>query len=95
VSRLTLDWTSADFSAQSWIDSSAPYAYSPETQTFHQPTIATSMLNSILSVNGAALKQIKIDSTNLFDFIKDVVRDTGGAPKGLERVFDVLAKQTQ
>ncbi|KAK1921388.1 mitochondrial ribosomal death-associated protein 3-domain-containing protein [Papiliotrema laurentii] len=81
--------------AQSWIDSSAPYAYSPETQTFHQPTIATSMLNSILSVNGAALKQIKIDSTNLFDFIKDVVRDTGGAPKGLERVFDVLAKQTQ
>ena len=81
---------------QTWTDSSSPYAYNAKTQLYDQRALASALLQNILQVNGAKLNGITVHgTTSLSQFIRDVVREDISTVKGLERVMEVLAKQTE
>lgn len=81
---------------QTWTDSSSPYAYNAKTQLYDQRALASTLLQNILQVNGAKLNGITVHgTTTLSQFIRDVVREDISTVKGLERVMEVLAKQTE
>ncbi len=46
--------------ASSWVTSSAPYAYSPETQTFHQGALSAALLGALGASHGRQLEAIAL-----------------------------------
>jgi hypothetical protein len=81
--------------AQSWTNSSTPYAYHAESKTFHQPALASSMLDNLVKVHGTKLAQLKIEGEDLLSYIKSAARDETRSVQGLEKVMEALGKQTQ
>ncbi|ORX35071.1 mitochondrial ribosomal death-associated protein 3-domain-containing protein [Kockovaella imperatae] len=79
-----------------WIDSTFSYEYNAESQTFHQPSLALHILQTIASVNGSELSKIPSPNKDgtLADFIRKIKKEEH-AVKGLEQVMTALASQTQ
>ena len=81
--------------AQSWTNSSSPYAYNTDSKVFHQPAIATSILDNLVKVHGTKLAQVKIGGEDLSSYIKKAARDETKSVQGLEKVMEALGEQTQ
>ena len=93
--------------AANWVDSTAPYGYHAASKTFHQPTIATSLLNSLLANNEQKLAQIKLSKTviaggqtigagqDLAEVVRSHARDDKASVEVLAAVMDALGVQTQ
>jgi len=91
--------------AATWIDSSVPYAYDPRSKTFHQQTIASTLLKS-LTVNERKLAEIKLEKqvsidgqtiaagTSLVELFR-LGRNEKLAVEVLAALMDVLGTQTQ
>ena len=77
------------------MDSSEPFEYSSESQTFHQPAIASKILRVILDVNQQKIAQLPHPSESgrsLADYIKSNLREERSVA-GLAQVIKSLAEQ--
>jgi small subunit ribosomal protein S29 len=89
------------------INSTSPYAYNSETQTFHQPALSAAMLSSILGANRKVLSSLKLEKEyetasgqkfsseeKLDTLMARAVKDETISVDVLEIVMEVLAIQS-
>lgn len=108
VPRGQLDVTRAPWmkltvlAAAEWIQSSSEYRYHAETKSFHQPALAASLLDTLLTVNRKALSGItaekQIGTSAKGTALDEVCRagvKSDQAVDVLVGVLDALGKQTQ
>lgn len=90
------------------VNSTTPYFYDSQTQTFMQPALAAQLLRQLQTVNSRHLKSLKFSEEISFDSrlplrtgssFKDMVdigtKDETLAPLALSAVLDALGKQDQ
>lgn len=88
--------------AAEWIQSSTGYRYHPDSKSFHQPALASSLLETLVSVNRKALSNItsesQIGSSAKGTTLDEVCRVGSKSEKAVEVLFavmEVLGKQTK
>jgi small subunit ribosomal protein S29 len=89
-----------------WVNSSTPYSYDTRSQTFHQPALASTILEQFTKFNEGFLTSLKTHAEHVFDKNKKAelgtsldqlaalgVKDASIAPRVLEALFNELGQQ--